>query len=169
MATTSILLHLTPGFKLIQTQPGKSFRVNARGLFLTYSTQLDKQAFRDFILSKPTCRDAQVWIVHESTMNTHILLDFGAYRFETRNEEFFDFGPTSSRPMIMTIDGRHHNAWQRALFYLLQHDPTNPELLAQLQVTPTGIPPPKKIEAFDPFQVFQLLQQLAQLGIKIEA
>lgn len=162
MTSISTPLYFTPGFKLIDTTT-KSVRINARGLFLTYSTPLDKQAFQEFLLSKPTCRQAQVWVVHESTINTHVLIDFGSYRFETRNKEFFDFAGV--RPTICSIDGRHPSAWHRAILYLLHCEPTHQELLNQLELAKAGTPLPKK--DIDTLQVIMLLEQLSAMGIKV--
>lgn len=165
MSASTTPIYLTPGFKLIDTTSTKTFRINARGLLLTYSMQLDKEALRQFILAKPTCRHAQLWIVHESTSHTHVLIDFGSYRFETRNLQFFDFGV---RPQIMLIDGRHPTAWNRAILYLLQNEPTNPELLIQFEAAKAGTPPPKT-ELLDPFQIIKLVEQLSAMGLKITA
>jgi hypothetical protein len=164
-STVTTPIYFTPGFKLIDTNSTTTVRINARGLLLSYSTPLDKEALREFLLAKPTCRHAKLWIVHEATSKTHVLIDYGSYRFETRNPQFFDFG--GSHPLIMTIDGRHPTAWHRAVLYLLQNEPTNIELLSQLELTKDGTPPPKKGDQFDTVQVILLLEQLSSLGIKI--
>lgn len=166
MTASTTPIYLVPGFKLIDTTGSKSVRINARGLLLSYSTLLEKEALRQYLIAKPTCRQAKLWIVHESTTHTHVLIDFGTYRFETRNPLFFDFD--SSHPLIITIDGRHPTAWHRAVLYLLQNEPTHTELLIQLEAVKAGPPPPPS-EAVDPFQVIMLLKQLSAMGIQITA
>src|SRR3989338_5768781 len=81
------------GFRLVDTRQ-KDFRFTCQRAILTYKTQLDKEKYRQFILSKPTCRDAKIWVAHEGSYS-HVLISFDKHRFETRNETFFDYGVDS--------------------------------------------------------------------------
>jgi hypothetical protein len=133
-------------FKIIQSQTGQSFRLNCSKLLLTYEDCLDREAYRRFILDKPSCRHARIWLAYEGDVRTHILFDFGSQRFETRQVEFFDFGLKAPHPIIRTIDGRNKKTWQLAILYLIKVDPGNVDLIQELSV---GSKPVSVVDAGD--------------------
>ena len=136
MAAFSFSTVLPQGIKLIDTPSGQPFRLNCLKLMLTYATYLEKETFRQFILCKPTCQHARIWITYEgvgeeaSQFLTHVLIDFGCRRFETRNEGFFDFG--RERPLIRIIDGRNKGSWHFAVLLFLNADPGKVDLIREL-------------------------------------
>lgn len=120
------------GFKLIDTRPGQTdFRYTCQKLLLTYKTQLDKEKYCHVVLSKHSCRGAQLWVVHEGSYS-HVLISFGGkQRFETRNESFFDYGFDTEtnvplRPVIHTIDGRNPKAWSKAIAFMMRQEDIKP-------------------------------------------
>ena len=122
------------GISQVKNDP---FRLNCLKLLLTYPTHLDKEVYRQYFLAKPNCRDAHLWLVHEgpntdfSYSHTHVLIDFGCCRFESRNQRCFDFGTVPFHPLIHTIDGRT-TAWRSVILYFTTEDWSNDELMRHI-------------------------------------